>query len=390
MGKSGHFSRSLMLLTTDISLNGVEDCNSVNPILMNIRSIEHLKRLSGRWYKSPTRIGKMYQVLDVKDTHLLGKDILMRSPVTCACQDGICNTCYGELYLINKDINSIGGFASARITEPITQNILSTKHLLTTTSKMIKFRDSFYNFFNVNSNEIALSEETEDINFADYSLILLNDNIITIDEFIEDREYNRFTTIFHIKNNKTGEIEEFREEDELDLYMSKEMSEVLDTIKLDIIDEENHKAYEINLGKLETGVPLFIIEVQNKELTKPLYDIMDLLNKDTHRGCETVEEMAQLLLDLLITSKIDATSVHGELLLRPLIRNSRDILKFPNWGRYCSTSDYNVLTITKALLTHPSVTTSLSFQDLGRQLLNPLTFRKSAPSFIDSFYRERP
>lgn len=390
MGKSGHFSRKIMLLSTDIVLSKETDCNTIHPLLIEIKTPEHLRRLTGRYCKSPRRLGSRYEMITANSTHFIGTEVLLRSPITCNCKTGVCHTCYGELSYTNSDINSIGGLAGSKTTEPISQNILSTKHHLATTSKMIKFKDSFYNLFSINSNEIMLTEDNEDIDFSNYSLILLQDNIIAIDEYCTDRDFNRFMSIFHVKNNKTGEIEEYMEEDEMDMYFSKEFNEIIEETRAKVINDDQQKAYEINLGNLETGMAIFAIEVENKEITKPLYDIMDLLDKDSHNGCSTVDEMAQRMVDLMIISKIDVMSVHGELLIKPLIRKGNDIIKFIDWGMYEAINNYQILTVTRALIYHPSPTISISFQDLGRQLVNPLTFRKTATSFLDPFYKERP
>jgi hypothetical protein len=344
----------------------------------------------GQYYKSPRRLGGRYEIITPSTTNIIGTEILLRDPITCNCKTGVCRTCYGEMAYTNSDINSIGGLAGSKTTEPISQSILSTKHLLTTTSKMIKFKESFYDIFSINSNEIMLNEENEDIDFSNYSLILLQDNIITIDEYSTDRDFNRFMLLFHVKNHKTGEVFEYREEDDMDMYFSKDFNEIIEESKCRVIDDEQHKAYEINLSTLETGMAIFAIEVENKEITKPLHDIMDLLDKDSHNGCTTVDEMAQRMLDLMIISKIDVMSVHGSLLIRPLIRKKNNIIKYIDWSLHEAISNYQILTVTRALIYHPSPTISISFQDLSRQLVNPLTFKKTSTSFLDPFYKERP
>lgn len=377
-----------MLLNTDTKLSGEEDCDTLNPILLNIKTAEHLRRVVDRYYKIPQRIGEPYKLIKHTDTHLIGREILLRSPATCSSKTGVCDTCYGELAYINRDINSIGGLAGTRITEPISQNILSTKHLLTTTSKKIKFPDKFHDIFTVNSNEITVNIQNDNIELSDYTLLILKDNIVSIDEFNENRHFNNFITTFNIRDIKNSEIYEFKEEDELELYFTKEFGELIKDVRPVIVDEDSEAAvYEINLANLE-DIPIFVVEIINKELTKPLYDIMELLNKESHKDCTTVDEMCQLMLDLLIVSRIDSKSVHGEVLIRPLIRDANDILRRPKWNKY--NHKYQLLTVAKALINHPSPTLGLSFQKLARQLISPITFRKKEPSFIDAFYRERP
>ena len=382
-------SRKVMLVTSDLVLSKDKDCNTIHPVLVEIKTPEHLRRLVGRYYKSPRRLGSSYEMITRDMKNLIGKEVLVRTPITCNSKTGTCHTCYGDLSHTNLDINSIGGLAGSKTTEPISQSILSTKHHLTTTSKMIKFEDSFYELFSINSNEIMLTDSNEDIVFSDYSLILLQENIVAIDEYSDDRDFNKFVALFHVKNNKTGDIIEYKESDDLDMYLSKELNDIIDDMTPKAIDDENTKAYEIDLGVLETGVPIFAIEVENKEITKPLHDIMDLLDKDTHNGCSTVDEMVQRMLDLMIISKINVMSVHGEMIIKPLIRKLKNMIEFMDWGNHEAVDGYQILTVTRALIYHPSPTISISFQDLGRQLVNPLTFKKKGVSFLDPLYKER-
>ena len=145
------------------------------------------------------------------------------------------------------------------------------------------------------------------------------------------------------------------------------------------------------MAKIGDDERIFVVEISNNELTKPLYNIMYLLNNKTKRkGYETISKMAQRLLDLLIESKIKSDSVHGEVLIRPLVRSKKNILETPDFSKYDAIHNYEILTVEAALQKHPSVLVSLSFQDLGRQLTNPLTFKKKDPSFIDPFFKERP
>jgi hypothetical protein len=179
-----------------------------------------------------------------------------------------------------------------------------------------------------------------------------------------------------------------KENNEKELYMSPELKELIKESKL-----RNKDYFEVELSKIGTDERMFVVEISNNELTKPLYNIMYLLDNLTKRedsGVFTIDDMAQRMLDLLIESKIESDSVHGELLIRPLIRDKADILEIPNFRQYKAKNEYQILTVKGALERHPSVLISLSFQDLGRQLISPLTFRKREKSFIDPFFKEKP
>lgn len=370
----------VMLLSSGINLRHDEKaCNSLNPICYKIKTREHLKRLIGRYYRLPHQ--RQYSLIQGTETNLIGKDILVKSPITCASKKGICHECYGELYHTNKDI-SIGAFAGTRITEPVSQNVLSSKHLLTTDSEKLEFEGDFDSFFSLSANEIILNTSNDEVDINDFNLVLIGKNIISVNQY-DDTDYNEYVTILHVKNKKNGEMFEIHEKNFKELFIAPELMEIINK-------QKNKEIIEIDLAKIDDESKLFVLEIENNELTKPLYNIMKLLNRSDHIGCTTIDEMAQSMLDLLIESKINSRAVHGEVLINPLIRDSEMILDRPKFNKYITEKDYQILTVEAALEKHPSVLISFSFQALGRQLTNPLTFKKKAESFIDPFFRENP
>lgn len=371
-----------MLLVSDIRLReNKKHCRSVHPICLEIKTKKHMDRLIGRMYKLPHE--RNYKVLTESDTHIIGKKILVKSPITCASKKGICECCYGPInYHTNYGLG-IGAFAGAVITEPLSQRILSTKHLLTTTSEKIEFSENFSKFFSLNANEITLNMlDSDDDN---YSLLIFKDNIITMSE-LNEGELNSFVTMFHVIDNNTGEIMEMNEKSMKEFYITPELKKLMKHPKGD------PEIYEINFNDIEDESRLFLIEIENRELTRPLYDIMGLLDTREGRrklGIETVNDLVQSMMDLMIESSIDIMSVHAEVLLTPLIRSIADVLERPDFTKYSALQDTQMLTVSGALEKHPSVLIGLSFQFLGRQLLSPLTFRKTGTSFVDPFFKEK-
>lgn len=383
MGTSGHFAKLVMLLCSGIKMRiDDKECRSLHPLTYEIKSKEHLSRLNNRYYKIEPY--EDYKLLKGDEKHLIGKKILVRGVPTCSSTKGICKKCYGELHYTNKDI-TIGAFAGAKITEPVSQNVLSSKHLLTTVSDPIKFNPEFYDFFNLNANEIMQNSHNEDINLNDYSLLILHENIITINEF-DDSDFNKFVHIFHVKNNKTGEITEILEATNKELFLSPELINMIKSLK----KQAKEDAVEIEFSSIDDDMSLFILEIENNELTRPLYNIMSLLNNSSHFECTTIDNMCQKMLDLLIESKINVDAVHAELLIYPLIRSLSNILERPNFSSYDASENYQLLTVSAALEKHPSVLIGLAFQYLGRQIVNPLTYKKSGTSFVDPFFKVRP
>ena len=386
MGDSGHFARKVVMLGSDVTLNKkVDDCGSLHPIRITIKTKKHLERYIGRTYRLPSQV--TYSTLKATDTHLIGETILLRSPITCACKKGVCKACYGrELARTNKHI-TIGSYAAAIITNPISQAVLSSKHLLTTISEEIVFDENFHKFFTLSANEIVLNIQNDDIDLADYSLLIIHDNIVMISE-LNEGGINEFLTMFHVKNNKTGEIYEIQESTGKDLYISPELIETLN------IGRKKKDVYEIPLIDLPDDERLFIMEIENNELTRPLYNIMALLDTKEKRssmlGVNTIDDMAQTMTDLMIDSHINVMAVHSEVIINPLIRDIDNILERPNFNSYSALDNYQMLTVESALENHPSVLVGMSFQFLERQLKRPLTYKKTAKSFIDPFFKEKP
>lgn len=391
MGKSGFFTRKAMLVTTGMKLrNTPGPCNSVNPISYEIKTKEHFRRLTGRMYRTPQM--REFQVLRGDETELIGTTIFVRSPLTCTSYSaghGVCEHCYGPaLYHTNRGID-IGSYASIISTNPVGQNILSTKHLLTTDSIKIEFsNENFDTYCKLVSNEIMVNTSNPDI--SDYSIIIIKDNIITLDE-LNEGAYNKYVHIFHIRNDITGEMHEFIDESGTELYLSPELQNMMGITKG---KRQTGNYYELNLGKIPEDTSLFIIPIVNNELTKPLREIMNVLDSDAKRkkigiNDNDISKIAQKLLDLYITSNIGVMPIHTEVIATPLIRSKSDILKRPNFARYSALEDTHILTISSALEKHPSPIVSMSFAYLKRQLKSPLTFRKSGDSFLDPFFKTK-
>lgn len=401
MGSSGHFARLVKLLTTDIKLADVDNCGTVHPIALHITNGKMLSKLKGRWYRY--QYDRKYRLLKGDEKHLIGQTLLFRDPTTCACGTSnkgellVCRKCYGELSRVNEGI-SIGGFAATYISRPVSQNILSTKHLLTTVSEEIVFNDEFDRFFVLNSNQVQVNLDSTD-NIEDYKLIIHAAYLNELEDF-EDDEYNAYIYYFLLINKKTGEVIEIREERNKELFIAPDFYKYIKKRRKHgkKKEGENNDYYEIDLAKLESDPELmdlshlFMIQIENNELTKPLYSIMHLLDR-ADRGVvpgeepiTTIDQLTQRFLELLIEAGIDAQGVHASVILMPLLRKVDNILERPNFRNY--NEPYRMLTIKGALENSPSVEIGLSFQYLDRQLKSLNTYLKKSGSYMSPFYRK--
>ena len=269
MGKSGYFARKSMLLVSDMKLRQDEKtCRSVHPLQLEVKTKEHFRRLIGRMYRLPNQ--RNYSILTNDDIHVIGKKIYVKSPITCASSKGVCKDCYGPLlFHTNQGGVGIGSFAGAIITNPLSQAVLSSKHLLTTTSEPIEFNEDFNKYFNLNANEVTI-KISDDYFIDDYSLLLIDQNIITLDE-LNEGEINKFCVIYHVKNNRTNEIYEIKENTGKEMYLSPELIEMIEKKK-----KNKDGIYEIKFIDIPDDQRLFLLQIENGELTRPLYKIMVL------------------------------------------------------------------------------------------------------------------
>ena len=384
MGLAGHFAQLVKLLTTDIKLADMDDCGTVHGVELTVTSKKYLQRLHGRYYRE--RYDRKYKLLQGNEEWLIGQKIIVRDPTKCgAGHNRICKKCYGELlYKVNRDI-SVGGYAATKITRPVSQNVLSTKHLLLTISEQIMFDDTFEKFFTLSANQILLNNNS-DLNLDDYRILINKTHLMTLENFEED-DYNAYTYSFIIQHKKKKEemylINELQKKE---MFLTPEFYKLLKTKK------EGNK-YAINISDLNDDTPLFIIQINNRELTKPLYSIMHLLDTN-NRGIAddeppivTIDQLVQRFNELLLEANIDVNFIHASVLLYPLIRKIDNVLERPDFRKY--DVEYRMLTIKSALEKHPSITVSLSYQQLKRQLTTIDTYLKTAPSYLDDFFKKQ-
>jgi hypothetical protein len=434
MGPGGYVLILVALLSAQVKLSKtVCDCRSCNPIPITVKSKTHLKNLNGRRYRFNQ--GDNYKIIDFDtDEDLIGQDIWIRSPITCAAPDGVCRECYGELYHTNKDLYSAGCYAAFTEFNPIVQGLLSAKHFQGTSSKMIDFGEDFEKYFIIATTDIILNPDLEDMEL--YSLVIMVEDLSSSDYSSDDDDIERNKKFGNGNKNKKKkkkktEDEPFDEsnmgdytDDELEYRLNyfvprfyvvknlhskkKDMMEVTEFIDPNTkelfmhddllmrmsegtVDLFNHqKYYYLDFEDISLEEFVFMVDVKNNELTAPMKKIQALIHNQNHAGATTYEEMAQMMLDLTIESKIDATAVHGEMIIRQLIRKPMNQQKRPDFARVVMPEDYVMLSVLVALKQNPSFSVSMSASYLKYQLVQlTSTYDKYETSDLDWWYKRR-
>ena len=370
MGKAGYYGKKVLLLAETLKLSkNVFDCGTKHLVPYYVHSKSVLEKLNDKYYRTSKNPAESLKILNAKkDTHLIGSTIYVRSVATCALGDEICHCCVGRTAILNLDIaDGFAGFESEEITKVISQNILSAKHLLTTDSEKIEFNDDFWKFFQLSVDEIHpyINDNPYIGNSEEWAMYVNPENIQKTDDFDSDTDYSTYIEdgSFEMVNLKTNQRIPIAPKEEKELYITPEANEIL----------SRRKGY-IFFRDIDEDFKIFNIIVNNNELTKPLYDIMDLTGKQKKKGEEeTIESMCQKMMDLCIKSNIKASAVASECIVNRLIRavndDGTDSYYRPDFLSE-RLQPYKICTVDNALEHNASPYVGFAAQDLKRQLLS--------------------
>ena len=144
----------------------------------------------------------------------------------------------------------------------------------------------------------------------------------------------------------------------------------------------------IKFSELNDEEKLFEVVIMNNELTKPLYDIMHLINRQNKESDSTdIDTMCNKFLSLIIEAKIGAGVIATELIINRLVRSAANVYERPDFSKD-TVEPYQILTVSKALEKNPSPTIGLAFQNIKRQLLsNDLFNERMSPSYMDAYFK---
>lgn len=384
VGTSGAFARILGLNNTDTKLYPDPSfrCNSKNFVKIFVKNNQVLKSIKNRYYRF-YEDGVEYCIgshPDKTDKELIGKTILLRSPITCASHargEGICYRCYGKLAHTNSNIN-IGRFAAEELSSQLTQRLLSAKHLLESSVKALRWPEEFSTFFDVDFGSIMISKEFTE---KKYKFLINKDEIESEDEY-DQSDYNEHISYCTIIDPNDQYIQ-IGTSDRDNLYISPAFSEMINKKKADV---DGNVIFDIDDIR---DMELFMVRVTNNELSLVLEKIKALLNRKAEvESLKTKEALVEHLIDTVNEGGLHVDTIHLEVLLSNQCVNAESNLLKPEWEY--KDEPYKMITLNEALRDNPSVTISLMYEKIDKALYNPLTYKKDKPSSIDLFYMTHP
>ena len=381
VSESGHFARLLGLNNQGTKLHDDPnyDCGTKNYVKITISSIDVLKKYISRYYRFYPN-GQEFMI-NGTELNLIGQTVYFRSPCKCksfAEGHGICYKCYGDVAYTNSDID-IGKIAAELLSSELTQKLLSAKHLLEAIIRELKWIKQFGDYFILDGNLISIRDDIET-----KGLYLIFDSEIHIENEYDNCDYNQSVCEFKVRDENGYTISMFTEDAD-DIYFTPELSLLLE--KYTDVDDIVTIPFE-NI----TDINLFMMQIHNNGLAETLRRLTNLINKNDITSKHSIDSLVQSFIETCIEGDVKADAIHCEIIIANQIRLGLDsdyILELPDWS-IPNNNNYTILTLSKALNNHPSITVSMSYERTKQAVYRPMTYKKTAPSFMDLFFMTNP
>lgn len=373
---SGYLNRKLSLLLIDTLLSDEEDCGSDEYIDVNLSNKEIANRYNLRYFLNDD--GDLERFDSEEHKNLIGKTLHFRSPIKCKCHDGkVCKTCYGDLSIVNKVIH-IGIEAVLELMEQITQTLLSAKHLQQVITDKINWDEKFKNLFVIDKNEIYPDTEKEKAGW----MIIFDDD----DDFESEEGTDNISVKKFILRNKVGT--EFPIELPFELILCNSLKE---SVQNSPIRDSNNRITVSFKSLCYSEEPVFTFSLENNELSTSLQALIDLIETSDHLGIKDIDEMNNKFMELLGEGKIHLSAVHAELIERQLVRKKSNLVerpeRFDEQDNPDSDNYYTILKVSDGIFNSPSSSTSLSFEQIKKQLQqSPEIFFRNGTSILDELF----
>jgi len=389
MCDSGYTTRQIGLSGYDASLVDVDDCGSEHTLKIFIPNEKSLKMMEFKEIVTG-RDEKGHQILHEidpeTDKHLIGTTVEVRSHIFCSLPQGqYCCTCYGGMRYTSLGYQT-SLLAALSITATTSQMVLSTKHLNKTHTKIVEWPSLIREYFDIQSDGLYLKQEqigkpisigfyTEDI--EDYLNMIGSGDSDSDDEDDENQVLMDYITRIRIRNDSVVfDIDNVGQ----DLYINSDFLQKL----LDSNDTDDDTIW-VNLSNISSDEQIFDLNIENIEISGYLKRLMSMLGIKSKTTYTTVEDLIQLLMNAFIEIGLKTNFAHIESMIYSMIRDPEVPIDRPNF-RVNPNAPYSICPISRSIMYSHSLTTSLAFERIGRQLKTVFTYLKCAPGFLDPFF----
>lgn len=398
---AGTLERALMMMMSPVRfVDNDWECDSKHYRHRYIGGVNDLMKLDGRVATLDQKSDE-YFIIDPNNTKLIGKTLLLKSPITCTHphrKDGvICSACYGKLMAsLNCDVH-IGRVAAAESADEIEQKLLSAKHALLTDTARVEFDEVFYQYFDLGNgiisfNSAMVDSSMDDDPSSDFRHLYFEFYPKTMGKHQdgESRHMDRSFQEITIYDDRDESHITIAEENGATLYLSPEFNDnnflpmmnyrdMKDVIRIpftDIIDN----------GKVLTQV-LFEFGYRNSEIASPLLTLEKIMfNCKTINSFGTYNACMDTLIPLFVKGGIHIPDYQTELLVSQMITTpDGDMVDWNN-----PNPEYVFNSINKSIQKNKAALTSILYQESGQQIAGAYgTYDKFGVSPYDHFIMAR-
>jgi hypothetical protein len=315
---SGYLTRKLQILLNDEYISDVDDCGTKHLLPFTVESKAHLNHINNLYYSKKSNGTKLSKINSDKNKDLIGQTIYLRTPITCACNNGICKKCYGDMYKINQNMN-VGLIAALTITNMITQTNLSVKHLLQAVV-LNNLHPDLLKYFNIEIDKLSIKDEYLD------KISLAFNRDISCDN--PNGEYE-VRTITVIDGDEIIDIE-----NQILFNINPEINELITSDVNKDLDK-----YVVKGKKLKDFDYIFNYSVENNSLSGPMLKLKEIIEKNEFIKSHDAFELFNKIVEILIESKSKTDYIHIGVLIKNLMkvegnRESFTNKEFPEYTLY--------------------------------------------------------
>lgn len=375
--RSGLLSREITRLTSNIYINyNVEDCGNDYYLNYLVENEDYLRMVKGKFYFDEDS-GKEKEIT-MRDKHLIGKVIKLRTLITCRCKDGVCKKCVGTVNIRLRGTR-LGTLPSIKSINPLSQKALSAKHFLGTKSIAITNEaldkycysdgmDFFIKSEFINKKQLYIVVNSDDIEDLIYSSVDIEDDSIDTTvplEYVAIRDNG----VDHVIENEGMRIS---------------LSDAIIQNKNIFIEDKDSDYVLIPISKIDCDQPVFSAILDTEEISKYLNSLLSTIDRLSISKYETFDKLMDDMNHIIYTSGFVNNIIHSECIIRSMIRDAYDDRNLPDFSNH--DVKYKLLKVSSAI-EKKDMYTALSYQGL-RRLFKTLSIRQRyGTSLYDPFFR---
>lgn len=367
---SQYFNRRQQLVASSLERLHEGDCGSTLTVAY------HIVPGRGKWTIGSNIVvdGVMTQITEDNYKAYEGKTLNFRSPMLCRHTDGVCEACAGLIALSMSDNTNIGQTSILKMTERITQLLLSNKHFSRTDSTMYVLPKDFRRFMEVVTNDIYIKEpfwdELKKLEFGiSFSNMQYIDDLRHVSNIsaINEEHFSAVTAL--CLRRSTGEVVT----PPINLRIDKQSPpfftrDILWYIKQNMSRMSIGETIWIPLDQFDMTKPILRCLVSNYSIKEYSSRIVQFFRK-TITEYTSVTEVLKDFSDLFYT-KLEVNLYHMQMMLRAYMVTSHDNYHIP----VVTDTEDVMFGSDRNIISNRSVGAELAFERFGEHMSNPKTY----------------